>query len=458
MIEDDRILSCGNIRRYLKKQYSPIPDRYNEIEYVKNDGNNWIDTGIVPNQTIKLQFGVTCNGTTGGAIIGTTSANDNIDYRIFNYTNYWYYDFKDQRCIDTQHSVTLGKKYSLELGNNYIKDLDTNTILVSGNTVSSYSGPSSIALFQGTDGAIYFIYFVKIWLNDELVLDYIPCIDTESENGTNVGFYDLVSKNFKYGTGNFVAGPLSNLHSVKILDTNVFDDRPANINYLSKILNEISFTISSNSSIKNKMVNAYTFKKYLNKPPYTSLSYIHLDGQAFLITDYVPNKNTHVVMDANVTYQNDTYAFFGSREGKSSYSYILWYLKSHFRYDYGKSNGSSSDMTNFGGRHTIETDKNTFSIDNQQLVATSNYNSINVSRVLAIGSVYSGSSNADSNGYDTRRLIADIYSFKIYEDTVLLRNYIPVKMDTGEIGLYDLINKNFLGNSGTGSITAGPEL
>lgn len=50
---------------------------------------------------------------------------------------------------------------------------------------------------------------------------------------------------------------------------------------------------------------------------------------------------------------------------------------------------------------------------------------------------------------------ARIYSFKIYDNNVLVRDYIPVLNENNEAGLYDLVNKQFYGNSGTGSFQYG---
>ena len=61
------------------------------------------------------------------------------------------------------------------------------------------------------------------------------------------------------------------------------------------------------------------------------------------------------------------------------------------------------------------------------------------------------------NNIDTPSALATarIYSFKIYDNNVLVRDYIPVLNENNEAGLYDLVNKQFYGNSGTGSFQYG---
>jgi len=50
------------------------------------------------------------------------------------------------------------------------------------------------------------------------------------------------------------------------------------------------------------------------------------------------------------------------------------------------------------------------------------------------------------------------YGLKIYEGDVLIHDFIPIKADTGEIGVYDLINGKFHRNRGSGVFIAGPEV
>ena len=47
-----------------------------------------------------------------------------------------------------------------------------------------------------------------------------------------------------------------------------------------------------------------------------------------------------------------------------------------------------------------------------------------------------------------------LYGCQIYEDDILIRDYVPARWkETGEIGLYDKVNKQFYGNAGSGSFT-----
>ena len=48
------------------------------------------------------------------------------------------------------------------------------------------------------------------------------------------------------------------------------------------------------------------------------------------------------------------------------------------------------------------------------------------------------------------------YSYKIYDNDTLVRDYIPCQTASGEIGMWDDVNSVFYGNDGTGTFIAGP--
>lgn len=51
-----------------------------------------------------------------------------------------------------------------------------------------------------------------------------------------------------------------------------------------------------------------------------------------------------------------------------------------------------------------------------------------------------------------------LYSFKIYENDVLIKNYIPVKDASNVVCLYDTINKQYIYNQGTNKFLSGEEV
>lgn len=51
-----------------------------------------------------------------------------------------------------------------------------------------------------------------------------------------------------------------------------------------------------------------------------------------------------------------------------------------------------------------------------------------------------------------------MWPFEIYDTGESIRNYIPCKNPSGAVGMYDIVNNQFYGNSGTGEFIVGPEI
>ena len=52
-----------------------------------------------------------------------------------------------------------------------------------------------------------------------------------------------------------------------------------------------------------------------------------------------------------------------------------------------------------------------------------------------------------------------VYTCKIWDNDVLVRDFIPVKrIGDGEVGMFDAVNRVFYANAGTGEFVAGPNV
>lgn len=60
----------------------------------------------------------------------------------------------------------------------------------------------------------------------------------------------------------------------------------------------------------------------------------------------------------------------------------------------------------------------------------------------------------------TNKVNSKLYSCQIRKgtDLPLVRDFVPCIDSSGAVGLYDLVGNSFYGNSGTGSLTAGPSV
>ena len=60
---------------------------------------------------------------------------------------------------------------------------------------------------------------------------------------------------------------------------------------------------------------------------------------------------------------------------------------------------------------------------------------------------------------DNRRFKGRIYYFKIWNNNILIRDFIPALRNSDNVtGLYDLVNNEFYINAGTGTFITGPKI
>ena len=189
--------------------FSKIPSIYQEVEYIKSTGTQWIDTNFKPNQDTRVvidyqddDITVSTHGFIGsrdsvnsGFLIGGRS------------TYYWYTQYGNEQTPGTifrndnlRHFVDLNKTL-LYYDNSLIHTFSSQI----------FSNQKSLTLFitndfGSTNNAIGKIFQCQIYNNDILVRDFVPCYRKSDEV---VGMYDTINNAFytNLGTGTFIKGP-----------------------------------------------------------------------------------------------------------------------------------------------------------------------------------------------------------------------------------------------------------
>lgn len=191
-----------NRRRYMGEKGLPYDA---EIEYIESaDGNQYIDTNIIPDEDTVAQIKVMNKYATRSCILGYYGS-ETTSWRLFNNVSKIYFDsYSGYRIIGGNNSFEANAIYEFEIGNNYVKDIPTNTILVSGNSYTG-TGISTICVNGNrlhTSSNKW--YYLKIYKNGVLQRDMIPV-----RVGITGYMYDKVSGRLfgNDGTGDFVLGP-----------------------------------------------------------------------------------------------------------------------------------------------------------------------------------------------------------------------------------------------------------
>ena len=176
---------------------------------------------------------------------------------------------------------------------------------------------------------------------------------------------------------------------------------------------------------------------------YTKLEYIEATGTQYIDTGFVPTINTTVVASLLIP------SGAGNKNLFCAYTNFALNSMSDEKLEYRVGTGNWTQIA------TPSTVTSRFDVEfsckdikfNETTIASPNLSSLSNTYTLWLFS-RSGSS---STYYGHAR----IYSFKIYDNGILVRNYIPALRSDGIAGLYDVVNDTFTASSGSGNFLYG---
>lgn len=195
--------------------------------------------------------------------------------------------------------------------------------------------------------------------------------------------------------------------------------------------------------------------------PYDAeVEYLESNGTQYIDTLYKPNGKTRIKVkgrytDPTATSSNSMHFLFGVRDGSTFYDMLWNYYKSFgSQYDnylhYGtdiavwsnndKNKDVEVDLSYEGGYYNGEKKLTVINTASQ-----SNY------------SLYLLWCNINGVGQASRPPYGRLYYCKIWDNNILVRDYIPVRV--GTVGyMYDKVSKQLFGNDGTGDFILGNDI
>lgn len=397
MLDDDRILSVGNVYNAVKKRYDI--SKYTKLAYLQSSGEQYIDTGYKPNQNTKLEikfFSYNRVGSTGICVTDQTWGSNGFGIwdnaiGVDDYTAYYDTGYSDTSIDNSRYLIT-----AVLTNNSFSKN---GSIVKTFGPYNDFSCPYNITMFclnRGGATSYYAsvrIYYCKIYENDILVRDYIPV----KKDGI-AGMYDKIGKKFysNSGTGTFIEGP------------------------------------------ERKLPSDYVELEYLQSQATTSS-----DG-SYINTGLKPTSNAILIIDYQFTDVSNHVAccVFGSSTSSAGNPYRFLYREGPpndaWRFDRG--NQTKIDIFGTFERHTISVYQNEVTFENYSKIISSG------SFSAASTDMFMFASSTGTNPTESTNL--KIYSFEYY-DGINRRFFIPAKqLSNGKVGMYDLESKTFYPNSG----------
>ena len=194
------------------------------------------------------------------------------------------------------------------------------------------------------------------------------------------------------------------------------------------------------------------YKSSLLPSGYTELEYLESTGTQYIDTGYKPNGNTKVEIKYQTPTQNTKQqGIFGARDGlRNRFTLFTGAKKDAFQVDYNTNNSLSDHITNITGVDGAGV--NTIRISNSFVI-----NDILINQVEKVNFQNTLDMYLFANNNNTAQLpmIGRIWYFKIYDNDVLVRNFIPALDPNGTPCMYDLVSKTTFYNAGSGTFNYG---
>jgi len=403
------------------KREPTLPDIYQEVEYIESSEKGpYIDTGYIPNQNTRVVCKFQSLLTTANYIFGVrTTSTTNVCY-ISAGASAWNLRFgatgsySISGASDTNvHTIDMSKRAIIWDGTTQTDPEDTEFTAMGNMYIMSAN------LNGSPGGAAAKIYYCRIYENGEIIRNYIPCY---RKIDNVVGLYDTVENKFYENAtdGEFTKGP-------------DIDSYPK-INAPKKIINA-----------SGRLPNEYQEVDYLES---TATQYID--------TGVIPTSNTRLIGNFQFTQHykgTTTEAINGTTHsnlvGRLAFGYtsaissnnfyigiadknidtgVPFYLYTYNIEIYGNGYWRINDTVGKEEVAELETDLSLF------LFARNNNGVFNVPAKMRL------------------------YDCRIYENNVLIRDFIPCYRKSDKVlGLYDMVNNIFYTNNGTGKFKYGKE-
>lgn len=415
-------------------------DEYYLLEYIESSGTQYIDTGVALSiaNTHKFEFGGTITANNAGHIYGNgygiwrtpsgkwsaTADNGGQGESTFQSSIY----------TDVGWTITSGSSKTSTV--TYTQNGSQETKTRTGITITSFSHNCYIFWADTAySKVIGKIYYFKIYVNNVLVRNFVPA---KRKSDNVLGLYDLVNNAFytNAGTGTFTAG-----HIVDV-----------SVNPIGS--GTIGIETSGNNTILTANANAgYEFENW-TLDGYTQLEYIQSSGTQYIDTGIIATPTTQVLIEASMLTKgsynvNHLFGAGSSTSGEGFGSNDFLFGQANQSYYYRAGSSATTHGTGDTNQHIFNVYANgRFSVDETEYTSTS------VLTGQGTKSMFLFRSNIINYGGYTGN--NKINYCKIYDSNSLVRDFIPViRHSDAQIGLLDLVNLKFYGNSGTGSFIGG---
>ena len=426
-----------------------LPSEYQEVEYIQSSWTQYIDTGYTYTNPNKVKYELSYNLT----------SSSNFSYfgsRTQSGTWYWYswipYGWKIYTNTTNFWSIATSTNTNYVLSLEFIPSSNTAELIQYTNDTitynqtfssSSYMPPTQtkhIWLFCDINwdwSAIQFAsmkaYSFKIWDNDSLVRDFIPCY---RKSDWVIWMYDLENDQFYTNSWAWTF------------------TKWADVNFKIK-------------EVQNIYIGEYSWRLPIG---YKEVEYIQSSWTQYIDTWYTPNKNVKIEMDFAYTSTSPTQQrlFWVRSASTSSFTFDI-YINGWWWYGWSATDWEDGVWWFINTYITVDTNKHKVIHSNTQTQILTNWTSIyNNTRTWYITTgnnalwpipLFAGFNYIENPNWYSLFAYLKIYSCKIWNWDTLVRELVPCyRKSDSVIWMYDLVNNQFYTNSWTWTFTKWPNV
>lgn len=399
------------------RRKSGLPSGFQEVEWLRSSGTQYIDTGYTPsNKTrvvIRLAWNAIANAWAGGFGAGE-SYNSRVfeSYVYSSYVNYNYYNATyGADGSKGYYPAQVNKIYNIDANRNVYTIFDENGNLLKTITATDgeFTAPYTMVLFgihrASVSCAKMTIYgHVYIYDDDVLVRELVPCW---RKTDHVIGMYDLKTKQFltNSGTWVFTAGP-----NVKPILPSEYQELKY-VSFASGAYIDTGVSVSTDNICTEIKIAELS---YLNDKHYLGVTVPSGSG-------YKGGDVYHITSFNNKYYWSDT----SGEKNAGSWSSVEKVIRV---YDADDNYSVKVNGTTLGSGLSHPKDNATIDIGRRSNVAN---------------------------------FVGDVYYCRMWDNTEgsMVRDMVPCRRKSDSVcGLYDRLTKQFYTNAGAGSITAGPKV
>lgn len=190
---------------------------------------------------------------------------------------------------------------------------------------------------------------------------------------------------------------------------------------------------------------------------YTRLSYIQFTGSQWIDSGTLSTDVDEVYYEVSPDLTSKDMDIIANTRSASSNNYKIYAViqtNGKLKMYYGSTSWVSTTKMVVGGRYII---KGILKESQQKLWINGN---LEIDKAIT-GGPTNGVKNTigawNGNGNISAQFKGKIYFARFWKNGQIVRDFVPVQKSDDTIGLLDLVNNTFYGNSGTGTFTAGPE-